>query len=1289
MNPQKRYLDLHSENLEPRIMLSTVQLIAGGTEGGEEMQLLIDGNEVQAWTVSDGGDTEQFNIYTWNTSDTITADQVRVQFSNDLYDPSNNVDRNLVVDAIVIDGVRFETEDPGVFSTGTWLPADGIQPGFRESEYLHANGYFQYSSGSGNGSVIQVRALGSEGTEQFRLVIDGTTVQTFDTTSNYQIFNYNAGSPVEIGDVRIEFFGDVYEPANGIDTNLFVDYVAIDGTVYQTEAPTTFSTGTWLPEDGLQPGFRESEELTNNGYFQFDAGTGSGSVIEVRARGSEGTEQFSLLIDGNAVDTFSATTTDQTFSYTAQGVITADRVRVQFLNDVWEPENGIDANLIVDFITIDGTVYQTEDPRVFSTGTWVAGDGISPGFGRGDTLHAIGYFQYSTTVDNEPFDLNGQPVFQRNGHLYLLTSASTSWTAAQTEATSVGGNLVAINDAAEEAWLQQIFGTSSNLWIGLTDQASEGTFTWINGEAVTYTNWDSGEPNDGGGSGQDYGVMNFNSRWDDQVDNADHFGVIEIGGGTAIQQNGLLAEYYDSLDFGNLFATRVDSTVDFDWGNGAPISGMGANTFSVRWTGQIQPEFTGTYTFRTTSDDGVRLYVDNQLIINEWNDHAATQHTGTISLLAGQRYDLRMEFYERNGNAVSRLEWAAPGQSFELIPVDRLFAASSPSANPNGTGFTTELIAQGLNQPVAFAVAPDGRIFVTEKEGRVKVIQNGQIVSTFLDINEEVQSGHDRGLMGIALDPDFETNGHVYLNFSEEINPDNPDDASSGSDAAGRLIRISASTSNPDVADLSTRVEVLTGHQMTHFTHAVGDVDFDNQGNLIFTWGDGGFDPVLRLEAQDPNSKQGKLFRLNRFTFEGVPDNPFYNASNPDSTASKVWALGVRNSWKLTVDRVTGDVWMGEVTDGGPEEINVMRADGSTVLNFGWPYYEDNIRTSYGDVPSNFTYERAFIGLPHTNAGGGDSILGGAVFRGDAYSDVYDGRYFFGNFNQGILYTADTQTGTYQQFGTAGDYAGVVDLQLGPDGHIWMMNLFTGRIERLIDNNAGSDNSNPLADARATRTAGTGPLTVTFDALRSSDPDGDTLDYAWDFDSDGVIDAGGAIASHTYSNIGRSTATLIVFDSEGGADSTLVEVNVLASPDNNNLAIGRPTEQSLTDGLFISSRAVDGNTSGADSFSQTVRQRTPLLEIDLESVQFITDIEIYIPAGAELSDFWVLVSDNPFSSGNLDAARNDPGVLAYQIPGSVSNGLMSIDVDANGRYVRVQRAGENEVLTLSEVRVLG
>jgi fibronectin type 3 domain-containing protein len=140
-------------------------------------------------------------------------------------------------------------------------------------------------------------------------------------------------------------------------------------------------------------------------------------------------------------------------------------------------------------------------------------------------------------------------------------------------------------------------------------------------------------------------------------------------------ENGLRATYFSNMDLTGTTVSRTDATVNFNWGTGAPVSGIGADHFSARWTGQILAVESGTYTFRTYSDDGVRLWVNGQLLINNWTDHAPTYDTATITLQAGQRYDLKVEYYENAGGAVMQLEWLRPGQStFGTIPQTNLFS---------------------------------------------------------------------------------------------------------------------------------------------------------------------------------------------------------------------------------------------------------------------------------------------------------------------------------------------------------------------------------------------------------------------------------------------------------------------------------------------------------------------------------------------------------------------------------------------------------------------------------------
>ncbi|NJK91127.1 MAG: hypothetical protein HC904_04405 [Blastochloris sp.] len=158
---------------------------------------------------------------------------------------------------------------------------------------------------------------------------------------------------------------------------------------------------------------------------------------------------------------------------------------------------------------------------------------------------------------------------------------------------------------------------------------------------------------------------------------------------------GLLGHYYDDSNFGSPVAERLDGNIRFDWKNLAPLPGMGADTFSIRWQGRVVPQFSETYTFSTVSDDGVRLRVDGQLLIDDWTSHAATRRSGSISLEAGQKYEIELEYFEARGNASVSLLWASASRSEEVIPPDRLLP---PPMDSDGDGLLDEVEEfHGLN----------------------------------------------------------------------------------------------------------------------------------------------------------------------------------------------------------------------------------------------------------------------------------------------------------------------------------------------------------------------------------------------------------------------------------------------------------------------------------------------------------------------------------------------------------------------------------------------------------------
>jgi hypothetical protein len=142
---------------------------------------------------------------------------------------------------------------------------------------------------------------------------------------------------------------------------------------------------------------------------------------------------------------------------------------------------------------------------------------------------------------------------------------------------------------------------------------------------------------------------------------------------TTTTGDGLRGTYFNNKDFTGATATRIDRTINFSWGTGNPISGIAGNTFSVRWTGYVKPQFSQTYTFRTNTDDGVRLWINGVRIINRWVNVAGIS-TGKISLTAGQKYSIRLEYYEYQNKATCILQWSSPSQALQVIPQSRLFS---------------------------------------------------------------------------------------------------------------------------------------------------------------------------------------------------------------------------------------------------------------------------------------------------------------------------------------------------------------------------------------------------------------------------------------------------------------------------------------------------------------------------------------------------------------------------------------------------------------------------------------
>lgn len=195
--------------------------------------------------------------------------------------------------------------------------------------------------------------------------------------------------------------------------------------------------------------------------------------------------------------------------------------------------------------------------------------------------------------------------------------------------------------------------------------------------------------------------------------------------------NGLTAVYYDNDNLSAVKIKRNDAVVDFDWGAGSPDPTVGADTFSARWTGKVLANVTGTHTFRTTSDDGVRLWLNNQLVIDNWGPHGVTDNTATMSLTAGQKYNIRLEYRDVTGSATMQLRWTQPAAAEQVIPLEYLFLDLAAPSTP------TNLIAGKTNNSATLswsASADDVAVlFYNIYRDNVKIAQIGAGATTYTD----------------------------------------------------------------------------------------------------------------------------------------------------------------------------------------------------------------------------------------------------------------------------------------------------------------------------------------------------------------------------------------------------------------------------------------------------------------------------------------------------------------------------------------------------------------------------
>lgn len=295
---------------------------------------------------------------------------------------------------------------------------------------------------------------------------------------------------------------------------------------------------------------------------------------------------------------------------------------------------------------------------------------------------------------------------------------------------------------------------------------------------------------------------------------------------------------------------------------------------------------------------------------------------------------------------------------------------------------------------VGFEVPPDGsnRIFVVEQEGRIHVFENRDDVTSsrvFLDIRSLVVFGGERGLLGLAFDPDYAINRRFYVNYTATAGCTAP--AAAG---CSKIARFETLANDPEQADPASRTELLEFPQP--FTnHNGGPVVFGPDGMLYVATGDGGETADPETNPQNLGSRLGKLLRLD--VRQGAPsivpsDNPFVGTPGADPL---VFHFGLRNPWRVSFDRVTGDLFIGDVGEQHREEVTRVRAGSPGGVNFGWDYCEGTRDYRSGANCSDITSTPPSIEYNHDDPVGGNLVIGGYVYRGDAFPELYGAYLYF------------------------------------------------------------------------------------------------------------------------------------------------------------------------------------------------------------------------------------------------------------------------------------------------------